>query len=507
MMRGAIIIFLVNYCAFLFSQNLRFSRKFDSPKKNIAVEILNNHPSYFYVLRQNKAVHDITIERRAKPSAEIVAFTPLKLDSVNASWFDYENLDYLVFENNYKVYFFFEKVLNLKKTLYLKIIDTTGRSTGFIELASLEKDNTITGLNFSFKRTANNNILIVASKAMVNGITRKAAILFSTQERKIVWTKRLPLENEVTVLSDNFECNDKNDLFYLQTRYTLLGYSTYYGSVGPYTIPTLTMDSLLFIEWKNLSDAPVSKRLNIGELYDIKSSFIVPEDPGTLISIEGIKSDSSDNKEELIINIKIDNEFENVIYSTTTPYDSVIKEQLTFYDGPNEQFYNKGHELLSNYISGKYLYTLSERLEENYSKEILFRKTDLKNGKVVSQKIIPRKIFFFRNRTRFKNIAAAMQNAFGDSLKILLLENPSNFKKSPGNYNYKDFKKETNPWGSNIVAYSLRPDGTFEKTLVFKNSDFDLVPLNYESSGQRDMVFYLNSGKYEKFAILNLYPF
>jgi hypothetical protein len=141
MMRSVIIIFLINYCSFLISQNAIYSRKFDALKKNLPLAIINNNPNYFYVLRFNKLAHDITIERRAKPSGEIIAFTPLKLDSVNASWFDYEQLDHLFFEHNYKTYFIFEKVLNTKKSLYLKITDTTGKSTGFIELASLYRDN------------------------------------------------------------------------------------------------------------------------------------------------------------------------------------------------------------------------------------------------------------------------------------------------------------------------------------------------------------------------------
>ena len=72
------------------------------------ITIINNHPNFFYLLRFNKEVHDLTIERRSKPAAEILSFCPLKLDSVNADWFDYGKLDYLFFEHRYHVYFFFE---------------------------------------------------------------------------------------------------------------------------------------------------------------------------------------------------------------------------------------------------------------------------------------------------------------------------------------------------------------------------------------------------------------
>src|SRR6187551_238351 len=161
MIRGAIIIFLMNYCAFLFSQELQFSRDFIAMKKNLPVAIINNHSNYFHVLRYNKDVHDLTLERRAKPSAEILAFTPLKLDSVNASWFNYENLDYVFHEQDHHIYFLFEKVLNNKKELFLKSIDTTGKASGFKLLASLEKDNSVSDISFEYHLVDQNKLLLI----------------------------------------------------------------------------------------------------------------------------------------------------------------------------------------------------------------------------------------------------------------------------------------------------------------------------------------------------------
>jgi|GEM_PF-1455862 len=507
MLRSAIIIFLVNYCAFLFSQNIHLSRNFEARKKNIPLEILNDHASYFYVLRLNNAVHDITLERRAKPSAEMIAFTPLKLDSINAGWFDYEELDHLFFEQDNKVYFLFEKVLNSKKTIYLKIIDTTGKASGFIELASQERDKTLIDFEYSFKRTVNNNILIIGSKYGVNGMTRKVATLFDIRLKKSIWTKKLPLEITATEFSCAFDCNAKNDLFYTKVKSLITGYESLYKNDVRYTIPILRLDSLWLVKWESAIDFPVRKPLETHGMTSLRNASILPNDTAVFFSLQGYRErNEGDAVEGLIVNTKLNASNLDEIYSRDNFYTDLLKEQLTFYDSPQKEFYYKEHKLLKSYRAGASLYTVLERTEGYYHKELVFWRTDMDNGEVQSQKIVPRKIFFFKNRTRFKSMGIVMSTLFKDSLKLLVLENPSNFRKDPDVYNYKEFKKETKLYNSNLVCYSMKADGHMEKRLVFRNADFDLVPLHYEGQSQKDVVFYLNNSKYEKFAILKLYP-
>ena len=503
MVRSAIIILLVNCCAFLFSQDFHFSRNFEARKKNIPLQIINNHTSYFHLLRLNKVVHDITIERRAKPSGEIIAFTPLKLDSVNAAWFDYQNLDYFVFEADYKLYFVFEKVLNTKRTVYLKIIDTTGKSSGFIELASLESDKNTQDFYFTCSQTSNNNILVVATKTALNGIIRRVALLFSIQKRELIWTKRLPLENDIEISSWNFYGDAKNDLLYLQSRHSIIGTETFHGI----TRPTVQLDSLVFWRWKSGSSTPTAKHLAISEMDYLQQGTIIPDSDFVFISVLGLQEDTlSGEKKEVITNIKLDENSDSEIYNTSTFYDSIVKKQLTFYDGPQKESYRKQHHILESNINNSSVYSLFGRTELNYYKELLFRKTDLSSGEVVAQKIIPRKILFFAGRTRFKSIIEPMVFFLGDSLKIVLLENPSNLKRSPENYKYKTFKKVSDVAGASIVAYSINQRGVFDKKEIYRNSDFDLVPVKYLSNKQKDMVFYLTNSKYEKFAILQMCP-
>jgi antitoxin component YwqK of YwqJK toxin-antitoxin module len=91
-----------------------------------------------------------------------------------------------------------------------------------------------------------------------------------------------------------------------------------------------------------------------------------------------------------------------------------------------------------------------------------------------------------------------------NKLMVLVLESPLNFSNEPNAFNYHRFKKETNLWKANIVMYVLNEDGTLEKKIMYRNNNYDAVPMDYQSNGQKDFVLYLNNGKSEKFAILNL---
>src|SRR5687767_13282896 len=177
MARTAFLFFILSASFCLNSQKITYSKSYPAVPKNIPLAIINRDPHYFFLLRSNRLAHDLTIERRAKPNGEMLSFTPLKLDSVNASWFDYERLDYLFFEQQGQVYFVFERVFNNNKTIFLKVIDTTGHSSGFIELAGLEKDKNVTDIGFEWKRTQD-RLLIIAERQYSNGTIKKVATLY-----------------------------------------------------------------------------------------------------------------------------------------------------------------------------------------------------------------------------------------------------------------------------------------------------------------------------------------
>lgn len=504
MFRFAIITFLVTYCFSFFSQTV-YSRDFETRKKNVPISIINNNPGYFFLLRYNKAAHDITLERRAKPSAEILSFTPLKLDSVNADWFDYEKLDHLFFEHNYHVYFLFEKVLNSKKTLYLKIIDTLGKASSFIELASIEKEKGVTRIDFEYKRTQNNNILIVASQVYGNFAVKKLALLFDIEKRKIILKKKLPVENDATGYSIAFECNENADLFCVFVKAHIASFKRKYMNHAQMMVPVMFFDSLAVTAFLNNSSLPFRRYLavdNLSALNSIRLSVINNE----VAAIAHLaKHDSSGEVNTYFLNQKFNKDLSQELYSVITPLNETIKESLTFYDGTDyKDASSKEYDHFRNFFVKGNDFQISERVEEYYYKELLVWKSDMQTGKMEYQKIIPRKIYSFQGRTRFKNIAKAMPFVYNYRLYFMILEAPENFKNEANNFNFHRFKKETTLARSNLMMYKVNDNGSLEKKLIYHNAIFDAVPMLYQASEQKDVILYLDGGKREKFAILKL---
>ncbi|MDP1803017.1 MAG: hypothetical protein Q8L81_16770 [Bacteroidota bacterium] len=507
MFRLAIITFLVTYCVSFFSQTV-YSRDFETRKKNVPISIINNNPGYFFLLRYNKAAHDITLERRAKPSAEILSFTPLKLDSVNADWFDYEKLDHLFFEHNYQVYFLFERVLNSKKTLYLKIIDTLGKASSFIELATIEKEKGVTRVDLEYKRTQNNNILIIASQTYGNFAVKKLVLLFDVEKRKIAWKKKLPIENDATGYSIAFECNESNDLFCVFVKAHIASFKRKYINHAQMAVPVMFFDSLVIAGFLNNSSFAVRRDLAISNLTALNSIRLSVINNVVTASAHFAKQDNSGEENVYFFNQMFNIALSEEIYSVITPLNEPIKESLTFYDGTDyKNASSKEYDHFRNFNVNGFDHQVSERVEDYYFKELLVWKNETKTGKIAYQKIIPRKIYSFQGRTRFKHIAKAMPFMYGDKLHFILLEAPENFKKDANSFNFHRFKKETNLARSNLVMYKLNNDGSLEKKLIYHNAIFDAVPMPYQSNKQDDVILYLDGGKREKFAILKLDQF
>lgn len=501
MRRAGVIAFLIFYCSSFFSQPV-YSRDFEARKKNVPLAILNNHNNYFFLLRNNKAAHDITIERRAKPSEEIVSFTPLKLDSINADWLNYDNLDYLFFEHNYHVYFLFEKIINSKKTLYLKIVDTLGKSSSFIELAALEKEKGVTEIEFEYKRTYNNNILIIASQTYSSFLIKKTALLFDIEQRKIVFTKKLPFENDATGYSTAFEVNAANDLFFILIKAHVVSYKRKYVDHAQIPVPVFFYDTLNIVAFLNSTTFPLKKPLAVNNLTGLKNIRIIAKENVSVVAQLSMKQKDGENT-MYFLQQKISNNLSNDIYAVLTPLDSSIKENLTFYDGTDyKEAVDKDYTFFKSFSETKTELQLVERVEDYYYKELLFLQSDLNTGKVQQQKIIPRKIYSFKGRTRFKNIGNVMPFVYKNKLHVVVLESPVNFKKQAGDFNFHRFKKETNLWRSNLVMYIIDNSGNIEKKLLYHNNNFDAVPMFYEAQNCSDLILYLNNSKAEKFLIL-----
>ncbi len=506
MMLRAVMTFFVCYCACSFSQTLSFSRKFETLKKNVPLAIVNSHPDRFYVLRYNKLVHDIVIERRAKPSAEITGFTPLKLDSVNASWFDYENLDYLFFECNEHLFFVFEKDLNNKKSVYLKVVDASNRATGFIELASLEKEKTTLDFNFDVKVTYDTNLLVISSQTYFNSV-KKTALLYNVRERKVAWTRKLPLENDYTGYSFGFDCNNSGDLFYAMAKSRVTGFQRKYINHQQLEVPVFFYDTITLASYLGKEPLTIHKKpllVNVTNLNNLHLAF--DGDQVVVQAHYALEASVNNEKSVFFLCQRMSSDLSENQYAVTTPLNDSIKRALTFYDGSDSKLAgDKEFRFVKLFEHGPQCYSVSERREDYYTKELFVVKYDLVTGLITRQYLVPRKTMIFRGRTRLKSIGEAMVFMSGDNLNLVLLESPGNFKKPLSDFNYHKFRKETKLWGSNIVRYTIDKDGNICKSLVYTNSDFDMAPLKYQGN-QDDVVFYLNNSRYEKFAILKLNP-
>lgn len=501
MRRSAVLTIFVWYCAFSFSQQITFTRKFETIKKSVPLAIINSQPGFFYVLRYNKILHDLTIEKRSKPGGEIIGFTPLKLDSVNANWFNYGKLDYLFFEKNKRLYFLFEKVLNTKKTLYLKIIDTLTKSSGFMELASIGKDKSTLDFSFEFKNDDKKNILIISSQTYYN-TTRKSALLFDTDQNRIRWEKKLPIENSYTGYSRAFECNDSNDLFYIMTKARVLSMQRKYMKGMQMDVPLFFYDTVTVISYL-ANPVSIFRKPILANLSMLSSIKISTTNESISINAHYTLLDTNSASGKIYFySAKLNRDLSKEIYRATTLLRDDVEEQLTFYDGTDFKYAgNKEYSFFKQYFSKDASYQVAERKEENYYKELLVWKTDLASGQTTQQVIIPRK--FVRDWARFRDVGGTVPVFSNNTLSFIILEAPSNFKKSAREYNYQKFKGVSNLWRANLVLYKINNLGELEKNLLYHNADFDMVPLEY-SGDAKDVVFYLTSGKYEKFAILNL---
>ncbi|MCE3228807.1 MAG: hypothetical protein K0S32_3358 [Bacteroidetes bacterium] len=468
------IVFICIYSVVI-SQNITFTKVFETRKKSVPVAIINNHETYFHVLRYNKSAHDLTIERRKKPNGEIVAFTPLKLDSINAKWFDYENLDYLIFEDNYKLYFVFTQELITENNTYLKIIDTTGKSEGFFRLAtgSTGSDN---GVKTRVYQTKGNKILVRNTNyQLLNDYERNVLTLFDPKTKKQIWKKELPRENAETLGS--FEINDSDDLYYINYR--------------------SNMFTPLYICKSEVNSKEVQKYpLSITNFGSVRSGVIIAE--GNTVLFSGLVTEQKEKRlRYLFYTEKLKNDFSEIIYSKTFPLPDTIRQQLTFYDGteqkePEFKFYYKQNIFLNK----NKLQFVSQRTSKDNYNELLCWNTNVQSGNLNNIEVVPRKTFYFASRTRFRNAGEAMSTFKKDSLSIFVSEHPGNFGMSGKNFNFNKYKKQNGTIG-NLVRYK-----SGNKSLIYKGRDFDLVPMRYISENTSDDVFYFVSRKKEKFGLL-----
>jgi hypothetical protein len=494
--RWLILVLFLNSVA-IFSQELQFSRYYAGGGKRVPLQIINTHPDYFYVLRYNREIHDFIIEKRGKPSAELIRIYPLQLDSVNAHWFDYEQLDYTLFEKDRQLCFVFQKVLNNERTIYLKQIDSAGHLSSFIPLLSLSKEAQHSQIDIVFSITSEKCIQVVTRQDFTNRNSRKVVYLFDPSSKKLIFKKALPIENAFSGSSLLHASSKDGRLYYFQVFAELTGYQSRYTNYGQVQEPVYRTDSvklMLIDAFQNLHGV----KLNTGSMTAFQAAGIYVSHNAVRTALRYNSSDTTKRSPLLFVNTW-NEQLSNLIDSNQISLNESISAQLNYFDGSDQaSAAAKSFRALPNTTNKNSMW--EERVEGNFYKEILMWDWDAFDGRLVHQYLLPRKVFFFPNRTNFRQLGsvAIVEDSAGTS--CFVLENRFNQTQDPKQYNHRDFNKQTHLRHGSLVQYRLE-NGTIKKRILFENSEFDFIPMRYVG-WNKDYVFYLNKARAEKFVIL-----
>ena len=498
-------LILLSICTAAHSQSLQFTPEFESARNHVAIKLLNDDSTWFDVLRYNKAAHDLTVERRDKLSGNILWFAPLKLDSVNANWFNYEDLDYLFFAYERNLYFVFEKALNNKKTIYLKSIDSTGKCSGFKELGFLEKDAQVSAYDFVIKQKQ--GVLFLAGEQYyTNNTAKKVVFLYDLKASKIIWVKKLPLENNLSGFSSNFEWNAQHDLYYISGSPRCSGYRRQYINHNQTTRPIFSYDSLMVNKLSHPLNQVSKVAVYVKDSLRLKSIVLGVDTEEVMVTLHYAEEKEATSGKQFFVAQKWDADLRTNLLQRKTEWDPTLVQQLTFFDGGD---YNGAHEkdytLLDHFEDTDYRYALAQRKEDNYDKELLFWRTNLKDGLTSGATVIPRKVYYLPNRVKFRHPGSVIPLVYNQHFYCFVLENRANKKFGAGQFNYHGFIQQNYLEGGCLVAYQMNAEGQPNKMVLFRNGEYNYVPLPYESN-QQDVVFYFSKGRKEKFAILKLNP-
>ncbi|HQQ92918.1 MAG TPA: hypothetical protein PLQ93_00070 [Bacteroidia bacterium] len=501
-------IFLLPFgCLSVPAQVLHYSKAFPALPRNLPLALINRHDGYFYVLRYNRLAHDLTLEKRAKPSAEILNFTALRMDSFNASWFDYRNLDMKLSEFNDKLCLVFKKEVNNKKSLYFIRVDSLGKSSAFTEMVSVERENSFTGFDIDYTMVGPDKVLIVISRTYFNQSTRKTVLLYDLLSAQKLWFRNLPTENYMTGYSNAFICDGSSGVYYVMARPQLMRYNRKYARHAQVLSPVWMIDTLKLMYSANSHELPVEIELfhQVNRIHGIALHT-----DSTSVYVQALTSVSEEETGKpgfSIYTFACSKNLQQFYYRINTGLQSSICERLRYFDGTDsEQCWDKEFNLMGAVYNDSKARLLFERREYDEYKELLSWQCDLKSGRVLSQELVPRRLLYSEAWSRYTNIGEACFSSDQAGFRIALAEAAANLDSDPASVKFPELKKRNSLRVCNLVLFTLNPGQAPVKKLLHHNGDFDYLPVRNYSSGTNDLVFYLNSGRQEKFAICELNP-
>jgi hypothetical protein len=503
-MRAFVIVLLALHLSSVFSQDIQISRHYAGSAKNVPVHIFNHNEKYFYVLRYNRSIHDLVLERRSKPGAELQRIYPLRLDSVNSKWFDYEKLDYLLFEKNKRLYFVFVKELNTESAVFMKTIDSAGTASGFISIATATTDLNKATLQLKISLDEQNNLAIQTRYSYSNSTQRIQVSTYDLERRTMVRKWNLPIENSLTGYSACYTTSADSVFYYMQVYSRLQGFVRKYSAQGSFDEPVFVTDSLKFMKLSRAGTLEQA-RLPFNGLYNQFNIEVLPDSSRIHIVFRaGGKSDSGYVQNHY--SCRVNPNTMQVINSTEQQLLPSTKKQLNYFDGSD--IADAGAKVfwgLRQKFKNRTLGVMEGRREGYYYKEILFWQYSCTLERIVVEQLIPRKLFYFPNRTAYRQQAEIALVEAANGSNFFLLEHRNNGLLQPADYNYKRFEKQSQLRTGILVQYTINAN-QIKKRIVFENAEFDFIPLRYDG-WEKDFVFYLAKFKAEKFAILKALEF
>lgn len=483
------------------SGQLQLTRYYPTPPKTSPLHLVNCGRDHFFLLRYNKLAHDITLEKRRKSDGSVAGFLALKMDSVNASWFNYLDLDWMIFEKQGKLYFVFGRVLNNQSTVYMKEIDTAScRSSGFIELATLSGTTKADMLDLDFQLLANKNLLLIKTVGYGGNYTKELVII-DPADRNQLARYRLPVENGEAGFSDQYTFDNELNLYYVLKKFQ--GIDRLNTVLLGMLRSALLTDSLFLMKFNNKGDLLTKRSLEVSD--DIYVHSLKPVADSTGMSLHMMYSGTNENGEDKLyfISWKFNRDLTTQNFSLE-PLKEELEKNLTYFDGTE---YDVAARKVFNQRSFTsfypYSWHISERKNENYLKEMLVWRTD-DAGRVELQHLLPRKTFFFPERVLFRTMGEVMHAVKGDTLFSIFLEHRNNLSTDPLTYKYQSLARQESLQGANLVVYKSAPGMQAPaKKLLYSNGNISCVPLGY-SGNEEDLVLYFVISESECYSVISL---
>lgn len=452
------------------------------------------------MLRHNRKAHDLTLECRSSKNAEIIFFTPLRLDSINSKHFNYANLYYRLIEHQHNLYVVFVRELNLSKTLFFTRIDSLGKHGPFIEVLGITREANWEDFDLNLHDAGNGQILIESHILFSQNNQKKSILCYDLAKQRRRWSLQLPPENKLSGYSTAFTADDQA-LYYILLRSEITGYKRKYDKHRQLLLPDLFHDSL-YLARLSLDGQIFRKSPCLSALNHVHSLRLHSDSNSLRLYAQVSRTLSVHEEANLLFYAAA---FEKAalrsLHEDYFPLSEDLNKRLKYFDGTDsDRPSDKDFTLLKEWHTGTRYLHLTERKEGGIYKELLLWEYDEQTNRLVNCGLIPRRMLSSETWSKFPDIGEALLTGPGEDPSVYLAEAPENNRLDPNTAQYYDLVKQSTIRGCNLVQYRITANKRLEKKVLYRNTGFDMIPTRVEYSGRGPLIFYLSNGKQEKFA-------